>query len=416
MSTLEQQSTKRASRVARIVLPILIVGGSVFAASVMMRGQSEARTPRPPPEGTLVTTVPAVREAHRFDVVAQGQVIAAKELNVQAEVMGRLSSMHPNLVPGGLIARGDTLFALERSQYQLALAERRTGVADAEARLQKEEGQQRVAKREWELFHDGPNPESASGLALRKPEHAQAKAAVAGAKARLSQARLDLGRTRFKAPFDAIVTKEGAEMGQLVTSQNAIATLVGTEEFWVRISVPVAELGYLAIPGVNASIGSEALVSWQQGEQKIERAGRVVRMLGEVDKVGTMARLVVAIDDPLGLKIALEERDAPMLLGSFVQVRIVGKRSEELFVVDRSHLRDGTSVFVANTKNELEVRTLEIVRADADMAFVRTGLKTGERIISSAIQAPLPGMALRVQTSQTQAPADTTGKSGEVQR
>ena len=75
-----------------------------------------------------------------------------------------------------------------------------------------------------------------------------AEADVTAARAALEKSRLDLSRTTLTAPFDCVVTSENVDLGALVTPQTQLATLVGTDEYWVRVTIPVSQLRWIHIP------------------------------------------------------------------------------------------------------------------------------------------------------------------------
>ena len=125
------------------------------------------------------------------------------------------------------------------------------------------------------------------------------------------------------------------------------------------------------------------------------REGRVIRLLPELSEQGRMAKLLVAVDDPLGL--APENADKPkLLIGQYLEADIVGKRVDGAIRVSRSHIRDGQNAWVMNEKDQLEVRPLDIVYSGREYVFVVDGLIAGERIVSTDLATIDEGMPLRV--------------------
>ncbi len=195
-------------------------------------------------------------------------------------------------------------------------------------------------------------------------------------------------------PFNAIVQEEAVEVGEVASPQTSLATLIGTDQFWVQVSVPMDDLRVIDIPAAGDGPGSRCTVICTTGNtQSISRPGRVIQLLGDVDPVGRMARILVAVDDPLGLK---SDRSAPLLLGAYVCVEIQGKSMADVCPVPRKVLREGDKIWVMNEQDELEVRSVEIVWRERDVVLVRSGIEAGERIITSQLAAPVPGMKLRL--------------------
>ena len=116
-----------------------------------------------------------------------------------------------------------------------------------------------------------------------------------------------------------------------------------------------------------------------------------------------MARLLVAVHDPLGLKAredeakveAAREAALPLLLGALAQVELEGNRTANLAAVPRRALHDGSSVFVLSKAGTLDIRLIDIVWREPEQVFADLRLTPGERLITSTIASPVQGMALR---------------------
>lgn len=412
--------TRQARLALKYGLPLLILAGAVGLTYYLISQREEPEREERKEQAVLVETMPVEAASQRLDVRASGTVIAAREVTVSPQVGGRLQRLHPNLVPGGIIQKGEVLARIDSSDYRIALKQRQTALEQAKAQLELEKGQQDVARKEWKLFKDdidedipaaggageagGEDGSSPSALALRKPQLRSAQAQVEAAEAQLEKARLNLSRTAVEAPFDAFVLREQADPGQLVGSQSRIATLVGTDKFWVRLSVPADEIGYVKIPGVNAEKGSTAHITYDIGSQSVERTGEVVRLLGDLDPAGRMAQVLVEIKDPLGLndteKTPDTLRGVPLLLDAYVDVRLEGNTERELVELPRGALRNGDQAFVY-ADGILERRTLEIVWRRPDTVLVGEGIEDGDRVITSPIATPVDGMRLRIRGEKT---------------
>ena len=107
-----------------------------------------------------------------------------------------------------------------------------------------------------------------------------ARAAVLEAEARLpvqraarDQAAATLEKTIVRAPFDAIVQSENVDIGQLVGPSGPVATLIGTETFWVRVSIPIEQLAWLRFPEGEAEGSPPAWCKpWATARRSFARA------------------------------------------------------------------------------------------------------------------------------------------------
>lgn len=255
-----------------------------------------------------------------------------------------------------------------------------------------------MARREWHIMEKSSSMTTNQDLALRKPHLEAARASLASADSRLKQAEISLDRTTIKAPFNSFVQEEFIEVGQLVSPQSRIATLVGTDQFWVQVSLPVNQLTWINIPLDDESTASPATVLHRMGAGKENsRKGKVLRLLGDLDPVGRMARVLIAVDDPLGIKDSDGPEALPLLVGAYVEVKIKGKELRDVFAVPRLALHDLNRVWIMNSDDLLEFREIAIIWRSEDTIFVTGGLQQGERIITSQLPSPVPGTQLRVE-------------------
>jgi RND family efflux transporter MFP subunit len=389
----------------KIGLPILILAVAGGLTATLMASREAPEKSEPEAEAALVETRTVERREHRLDVRASGTVVPARQVQLQPQVSGMIVDVHPSLEPGGLVDEGERLVQIDRSDYQLAVDQRETAVEQAKAQLEREKGQQEVAQREWELFKE--EAEKLTGekqdpsLALRKPQLMSARAQVEAAKSQLQSARLNLERTSIEAPFDALVRDESAEIGQVAGTQGPVATLVSTDTFRVRLSLATDKVPQIDIPNVNAETGSKATVQYEVGDQKIERDARVLRLLGDLDPAGRMARLLVEIEDPLGLEEAdgdgpNEIRGLPLLLDAYVDVQIEGNETQKLIEIPRKAVRNGYQAYLVED-GKLAVEEIEIIWRRPETVLVASGLEDGDRVVTGPLPNPVEGMPLESQ-------------------
>lgn len=404
--------------VLNVVLPIVALLGAFMTIGAFMRSRPE--TPKMPPEvtGQVVRVTLAEEASQRAKVTAVGRVRAARELTVMPEVSGRLTEIHAALQPGGLIREGEELLRIDDRAYRLMVSQQEANAAAARVDLQVESGRRSVAEREWALLEsDVQATAEGKALALRKPYERLAQVRVASARAALERARLDVERTVIKAPFNALVREETAELGMLVGPQSAIARLVGTDAFWVEVSLPFDDLARIRVPrpGESDATGAAATVlpAHLAGEASPETyTGRAIRLLGDLDAVGAQARVLIEVPDPLGL----QSGKTPLLLNTFVEVHLETEAAPDAIRVPRVALREGDVVWVLKADDTLEFRDVEVGARERDFVLVRSGLAAGERIITSRLAAPVPGMKLKVADEAVKAasaPAAPAGTSAD---
>jgi hypothetical protein len=119
---------------------------------------------------------------------------------------------------------------------------------------------------------------------------------------------------------------------------------------------------------------------------------------------------VAQVVDPYGVLGIIEQPELRM--GTFVHAEIEGVWMENVVVLPRAALREGNTVLVASAEKELEIRTVDIVRAEPQVIYVNGGLKDGEQVVLTAIEAPIPGSKLVIAGEQKAAESST--KTGEL--
>ena len=73
---------------------------------------------------------------------------------MRTEVEGRIIRKNADLIPGGIIGKGELVAQIDPLDYQLLVNEREAEVAEARYSLKLEEGQQVIAKGEWLLLEE----------------------------------------------------------------------------------------------------------------------------------------------------------------------------------------------------------------------------------------------------------------------
>jgi len=377
-------------------------------------------------------------------VQAFGSVVAARETRVQAEVAGRVVSMHEGLTDGGLIGAGEILLELDKADYEIALDEataevevaRRTvdgiraGVDSLRARAREIEAELDFLSWNLERLGDLSAKDQAAEAEARdaQSKYVSQKAALlasqaqtveqerlvdravaqaAVAESRLRAARLALTRTTLKAPFDAIVLSESVEVGQLVRLQDTVATLAATDVFWVEAAIPVARLKELRFSDGTVLNGSAVNVTLVTGGESVSRDGVTLRALGQLDPEGRMAKVLIAIEDPLRLRAAARDRDDAILLGSYVRLSMAAGTLEDVYAIPRYALRENSRIWVRDAKQELAIRDVEVVWRRQDDVLIRNGFQAGDQLVTTHLASVVPGMPLRVREESTAASAAT---------
>ncbi len=375
---------RTAGLVLRYVSPLVVIVLGVAAAKAIIASKQPPPKTEAPARVLPVNVVTVDIGTREASLEAYGTVEPLRTLVVRPAVAGPVTAVHTNLIEGGRIDAGQTLLQIDRRDYELGVRTAEAAVLAAEADLDVEKGSAAVAAKEWELLGSTlETDEATKRLALREPFVARRQADVSTALVRLDQARLDLERTAITAPFDAVVLSENVEVGSHVSMGSELATLVDRGTFAVEVSVPLDRLGSLKKGESKASV--------RVAGSKAPRPAKVVRVLGEVDREGRMARVQVAIENPLESTSGA----GPVLLGSYAMVVLPLESVGAAALIPRGALREGDMVWIMDADDQLEMRSVTVaMRRDGDV-LITAGLEAGDRVITSPIAVPLPGMRLR---------------------
>ena len=377
----------------KIFLTLLILAlAFVAAAGIIMT--------RPMPEPVAVApNVVAIRgiqmEAENIPltIYAQGVVepLTASELITQ--VNGRVAWVSPNFNAGGYFKQGEPLVKLESDDY-----EARVGLAEArEVRALAEfEHATFELNRMRALVKDQLVSQAMLENAVRQTRLTEA--ALKEAQINLDQAERDLDRTELRAPFDAIVRSKAVDLGEFVSMGKPLAQLFAADGFEVRLPVLDTQLAYLNLPSsfdTTAPLNSANLPSVRLSAQYAGAAAswdaQLVRSESEIDRRSRMVTLVARVS---GTRNALSAN--PLPVGAFVNAEIEGITLKNAFQLPRSALRQDNQVLVVDEESRLRFREVSIARYEQDRILIQSGLKDGDVVNISPIQAVVDGMEVSV--------------------
>ena len=385
----------------KILLSVLIVTGAIAIYRHQINTSPSAGRKKPPRQAKLVQVIPVQKDSCTTTVKGNGLVIPAQQVTLHPQVIGQIVEVSPNVVHGGFVQAGQKLMTIDHRDYEIQVRQRQSEVAKAVKDLKVEQGNQAVAKQEYEILGEVITDEDRE-LVLREPQLLSAQAAQESAQAALEKAKLDLARCDIVVPFNAVIQQKHTDLGASVSINSQLVTLIGTDEAWIEAKVFSDQLKWLDIPKGNGDLGANVTIRntgvW--GEDRF-RTGRVLCLLGELETQGRLARLLVTVDDPFCLKP--QNLNLPQLLmGSYISAEVEGRTLSDVFPIKRSHLRDNDTVWIMDDGGQLEIRQVHIVFRGPDRVYVTEGLTENEKLVVTDIAAPVAGMPLRVDGAEEQ--------------
>jgi membrane fusion protein (multidrug efflux system) len=328
----------------------------------------------PPPLVSVMTvetkTLPATFEY-------TGQTLGSREIEVRARVTGILQTR--NFVEGGPVAKGQSLFTIDQAPFVAAAVRAEADVAGAEARL----GQaKKNAARLKPLYAEKAVSQKEFDDATSA--EAIAEADLKAAKARLTEAQLNLLYTKVESPAAGIAGRAQRSEGSLVSGPDVLLTTV-TQIDPIWVSFGVSDNDRLKIEGDKAAgrlelpKGGSFDVSLKLADgTTVAQTGKLnfsdVRISGATGTSETRAE----IPNPKGL----------LRPGQFVRVTLKGAtRPNAVTVPQRAVLEgpQGKFVYLLSPDNKAMPQPVQVGDWTGDDWVINSGLKAGDKVIVDGV-------------------------------
>lgn len=395
----------------KYTLPLLIfvLAIAVFVTLIFIGRAQQPERVEEARQAVLVDVIEARERLVNFTVTSQGSVQPRTETTLVAEVSGKISSVAPNFIAGGVFNAGDVLLEIDPSDYETALKRAEAGLASQQARLADERARSEQALRDWRNLGRTGEP---SDLVLRKPQVQEAIANVEAAEADVDKARRDLERTRIALPYDGLVKRKLVDIGQFVSPGSQLGVTFAIDTAEIRLPISPDDVAYLDLPSVTDT-GDDALplvtLSAQQGGTQRTWQARIVRTEGIVDEASRVIYAVARVVDPYN--VLGQSTQDELQVGTFVRAEIQGRSAGNVVVLPRRALQQDDTVLIANRERELEIRRVTVVRSEPHEVYISAGVEDGEWVITTTLEAPIPGMKLAIDDGD-----DASGTVAETSR
>jgi len=346
----------------------------------------------------LIDVVKAEEGDFRPVIEATGTVQPVEDVMLSPQVSGQVIRRSPEFIPGGFVKKRAVLLQIDPSDFRNTLELRKSDLLQVKTDLNMEMGRQEVAEQDLELAGVDSLSANQRSLVLRQPQLDAIKAQVKAAEAAVAQAELELSRTTIRAPFDAHILSQNVTVGSQVSPGDELGRLVGSEQYWVSLTVPVDKLQWLSFPKSSNEKGSTVQIRNSGWPKDVYRTGYLDKQVGALDDQTRLARVLVKVNDPLAREDTTNiQRE--LMIGGFVEAEVQAREIENVVRLNRDYLRTNQTVWV-NEDGELSIREVEIILTDAKYAYISQGLEQGENIITTNLSVVSEGAKLRTGASE----------------
>jgi RND family efflux transporter MFP subunit len=328
-----------------------------------------------------------------------GRTEAPEVQKVQAKVTGHIVEI--KFTEGKEVKKGDVLFVIDPRPFEADFNVAMSQLELARARSQRASNDLKRAEEQ----RKSPGVISPQEYDKYVADKLEADAAVKAAEAMVAAKRLDVEYSRVTAEQDGRVGRVNATIGNLVTTQTLLTTIVSQDPMFVYFDLDERKMldiqkrireGTFKSARRHDDVPVEIGLSSEEG---FPHRGAINFVDNRVDpSTGTiMCRGVFA--NPPGAN-----GDRVLASGLFVRVRLpMGQPREALLVSERAIGSDQGQkfVFVVNDKNEVVFRPIALGQMHGGLRVVEKGLSAADRVIVTGLQRVRPGLAV-------------TPKSGEM--
>jgi RND family efflux transporter MFP subunit len=349
-------------------VPIVLL----LSTAVLSQGckRTTAAAPPPPPPEVSVTTVEPER------VALSSEWIATLDGYVNAQIRPQVSGylVRRAYQEGAMVHKGQLLFEIDPRTFDVALAQTRAQLAEAEAQ---------VGKTERDLQRDRPLAEQRAIAQSQLDNDVQAnlaaQAAVKSANAAVDAAQLNVGFTKVVSLIDGVAAIATAQIGDLVGPTTLLTTVSQIDP--IKAYFPLSEQEYLQTSsGAN---GAQPSVPWSRGPGLLlilsdgniyPRKGTFLATDREIDaKTGTI-RVSATFPNPSGT----------LRPGQYGRVRAETKVVPDALLVPQraiAELQGSFQLRVVGSDNKVSTRTVTLGEPVGSRRIVAKGLDAGAHVV-----------------------------------
>lgn len=307
-----------------------------------------------------------------------GKTKASSRQEVRTRVAGILKKRY--FKDGQMVKKGQKLFLIEQDEYISALEIAKAKMAQDEAAL-------KLAKADVQRY----TPLVKEGLAPRatleqyQAKKASLKAAIAGDKAQIKKARLNLSYTIIKAPVCGQVSARYVDVGNLVGQGEStlLTTIVKIDPIYAYFSP--SQDDFRIFQTYKNKAKPDAYIELDGSMEKI-------RLDGYIDFENN---IVDPLTSTITMRATIKNPDYKILPGTFVYVNIfINDKYKFRMIPPEIIFNDQLGKFVYIVDKNSTIKRVDITTGYTTkyLTSIKSGLKDGDKVIISALMKLKAGM------------------------
>jgi multidrug efflux system membrane fusion protein len=215
-----------------------------------------------------------------------------------------------------------------------------------------------------------------------------ARAVVRADEAAVESARLQLAYTEIRSPIEGRAGQRLADLGNVVTANTgSLLSIQRLDPIYAEFTVTENDLG-------------EVQRNMQGGQLQVE-----VRLPDQPDTVipGTLTFLDNAVQEGTGtvkLRATVPNRERRLWPGRFVNIRLILGRVAGAVLIPAAAPQmaaRGLFVYVVKDDSTAEIRPVTLGQRQGELVIVASGVKPGERVVTSGQMGVTPGGKVRIE-------------------
>lgn len=361
-------------------LPAIVLCAMISAGCNRQQGGEEQREL----PVMSVSQTDSVTIFEKYSATIQGR----QDVEIYPQISGKLTKVCVS--EGDEVNAGQLLFVIDQVPYQAAVRMASANVSAAESQV----ATARLERDSKKALFDG---KVISEYELQTVQNAfsASEAALEQAKAALMEARNNLSYTEIKSPVKGVVGILPYRVGTLVSSQMSqpLTSVSDNAEMWVYFSISEKEL-----MGLMRKYGSRA--------KTLESFPAVSLILSDGNeyphpgKIETLSGIVNPLTGAVQIKAVFPNPERMLLSGSIGNI-VMPHTEQEVILIPKNATYEILDKVYAYRVTDGKAETVEISVApmnDGNHYIVKSGLKTGDKIVTEGVGTLRDGQAIKTRS------------------